>query len=700
MGPIPRSPLSSVPPSPSPSPPCQRYFDDPRGLVDLPIPLSDYEPDSSAATTPSSNNSMPSLCSCSDSDNSDAYSPLSLEELTRGNMKSKYFAVEPVRLSSETKAALADIPNEPRHFIQRTAEAGKEGDSTALTHITRLHDDDWSPANKFPSNNTEAISPPPFTLDNNQYVYQVLEMFHGPVDNSPLQHVRNELVNPFHPSYDSLRSVDEYKISTLALKIYDLITDLDVQLDQWKENQPKLSQAELKKVRITIFRAHAERSRLLDTREWGRYLVMQGVADAPAHTHIVSFSDADLGISEVDEDQQIAKAHSDMEIAATPRVVIFLKPTELLPGKEHIANVVRNQEALETYRILDNDPPFTFLNIAVTQIPEVRQNPWRPVISHLRIIRIFLHRFLGLICKQFFSQQWRRAIDRLSPEDDAQHFLYWHCNSFQYLDLNFPTYLQGFHHRCMHIDSEIGGLRTACPPRNLFSPLVKTSCFTTSHLFLNSKAVASWPIVSGTHGVLSPFFPNRFVSSSNKDTSSPSISMIRRGDIVPSVVTNLIYNIMMKWTRPVLSFTSFPANPELIIDFIDPRISSSTYRLNITTIDCFIPPIKPFTYAHSSTASNPAVQSRWVSTNTFTALKQNPTQYLFDRYFDMYQTPSIPIQLQDFDTFDMRTVRHMDVNTFENSVPTYTTITPFFSAYLQMNNKPNKNKNKIIRTRQ
>ncbi len=216
MGPIPHSPLSSVPPSPGPSPPCQRYFDDPWGLVDLPFPLSNYEPDSSAATTPSSNNSMPSLCSCSDSDDSDAYSPLSLEELTHSNVKSKYFAMEPVCLSSETKAALADIPNEPRHFVQRTTEAGKEWDSTALTHITRLHNDDWSPANKFPSNNTKAISPPPFTLDNNQYVYQVVEMFHGPVNNSPLQHVQNKLVNPFHPSYDLLRGVDEYKISTLA----------------------------------------------------------------------------------------------------------------------------------------------------------------------------------------------------------------------------------------------------------------------------------------------------------------------------------------------------------------------------------------------------------------------------------------------------------------------------------------------------
>ncbi len=244
--------------------------------------------------------------------------------------------------------------------------------------------------------------------------------------------------------------------------------DLDIQLDQWKENQPKLSQAKLEKVHIMIFRAHTECSRLLNTREWGQYLFMQGVADVPAHTHIVSFSDADLGISEVDEDQQIAKAHSDMEIAATPCVVIFLKPTELMPGKEHIANAVCNQEAFETYRILDNDPPFTFLNIAVMQIPEVCQNPWHPVSSHLRIIWIFLHWFLGLICKQFFSQQWHRAIDRLSPEDDTQHFMYWHCNSFPYLDPNFPTYLQGFHHQCMHIDSEIGSLHTTHPPHNPF----------------------------------------------------------------------------------------------------------------------------------------------------------------------------------------------------------------------------------------
>ncbi|PBK90540.1 hypothetical protein ARMGADRAFT_1082794 [Armillaria gallica] len=139
-----------------------------------------------------------------------------------------------------------------------------------------------------------------------------------------------------------------------------------------------------------------------------------------------------------------------------------------MPGREHIADAVRNKENLETYKILDGDPPFTFLDAAITEIPEVYLNPWRPVLSHLRIIRIFLHRFLGLVCKQFFLQQWRRAIDRLSLEDDARHYLYWHCDSFRYLEPSFPTYLQGFNHRCMHVDSEAGSLRTTCPPRNPF----------------------------------------------------------------------------------------------------------------------------------------------------------------------------------------------------------------------------------------
>ncbi len=195
---------------------------------------------------------------------------------------------------------------------------------------------------------------------------------------------------------------------------------------------------------------------------------MQGVADTPASTRIVSFSDADLGITGTHTDSQIAKGSSEAEIAPTPRVLVFLKPDEMVTGKEHVADAVRTQENLETYKILDGDPPFTFLDAAITTIPEVYLNPWRPVLSHLRIVRLFIHRFLGLVCKQFFSQQWRRAIDRLSPKDDARHFLYWHCDSFRYLEPSFPTYLQGFNHRCMHVDSEAGGLRTTRPPRNPF----------------------------------------------------------------------------------------------------------------------------------------------------------------------------------------------------------------------------------------
>ncbi|PBK90539.1 hypothetical protein ARMGADRAFT_1082793 [Armillaria gallica] len=301
MGPMTRSPLSPEPPSSTPSSPRHRDFEVPRIFVDSPEPMSGYNSDSRAPSTPSSHSSMPSLCSYSDSDDSnDAYSPLSLDELNRGNMKSKYFTVEPVRLGKGTKAALADLPNEPRYFVHRTSGANEDGNNTAFTYITCRHTDEWHPAHKFMPTENGLISPHPFSIVENQYVYQVLETFCGPIDNSPLQHVRNELVNPFNPSYDSLRGVNEYKISTLALKIYDLITELDVHLDQWRETQPRISQAELEKIRITIFRAHTKRYVLEDTGDWGRYLIMQGVADTPASTCI------------------IAKDSSKAEIAPTP----------------------------------------------------------------------------------------------------------------------------------------------------------------------------------------------------------------------------------------------------------------------------------------------------------------------------------------------------------------------------------------------
>ncbi|SJL01185.1 uncharacterized protein ARMOST_04503 [Armillaria ostoyae] len=421
-GPATRSPLSPVPPTPSPPPHYHRDFEVPQIFVESPEPMSGYNSDSPTPSTPSSHSSLPSLRSYSDSDDSDdAYSPLSLDELTRGNMKSKYFAMEPVHLRKETKAALADLPNEPCQ-----------------------HADEWRPAHKFMPTDNGSISPHPFSLVDNQYIYQVLQTFSGPVDNSPLQH---------------------YKIATLALKIYDLITELDVHLDQWRETQPRISQAELKKIRITIFHAHTEHYRLEDTGDWGRYLIMQGVADMPASTRI------------------IAKDSSEGEIAPTPWVIIFLKPGEMMPGKEHIAEAVRNQENLKTYKILDGDPPFTFLNVAIMEIPGVYLNPWHPILSHLHIIQIFIHRFLGLVCKQFLSQQWRQAIDRLSPEDDVRYyFVSW----IQASPLTFKASITG---ACMLIVKLVVYAPLALlATRSLLR--AKMNSFTMPHLFLNLKAVA------------------------------------------------------------------------------------------------------------------------------------------------------------------------------------------------------------------
>ncbi|KAK0495604.1 hypothetical protein EDD18DRAFT_1106219 [Armillaria luteobubalina] len=61
---------------------------------------------------PSSYNSILSY----PSEDSNAYSPLSLEELTWVSLKSNMHVVEPVCLSHNTLAALEDQPNEPQYF--------------------------------------------------------------------------------------------------------------------------------------------------------------------------------------------------------------------------------------------------------------------------------------------------------------------------------------------------------------------------------------------------------------------------------------------------------------------------------------------------------------------------------------------------------------------------------------------------------
>ncbi len=134
-----------------------------------------------------------------------------------------------------------------------------------------------------------------FPYDNldSEFIFQVMESFQGPCDNSPLQNgTSHELVNPFGASYDTLRGLDEYQISKIALKIHDLMLDLDVYLDQWNGTYPRLTIGDTEIIRLTIFRAHAEHARLVDIGEWRRNLTMLGISDAPAATRIVSFSDA------------------------------------------------------------------------------------------------------------------------------------------------------------------------------------------------------------------------------------------------------------------------------------------------------------------------------------------------------------------------------------------------------------------------
>ncbi len=152
--------------------------------------------------------------------------------------------------------------------------------------------------------------------------------------------------------------------------------------------------------------------------------------------------------------------------APSPHVLIFMRPEEMMPGREHIADAMRNRDMLETYKPLDDEPAYSFLDPKQSQIAEVFKNPWIPVINHICIIRLFIHQLLGLLTKRFLTAQWCRAVDRLSPEDEARHFLYYHNDLFRYLSPGIPSYFQGFHHRCLHVNPMSGTLRMPLPSHN------------------------------------------------------------------------------------------------------------------------------------------------------------------------------------------------------------------------------------------
>ncbi|PBK93497.1 hypothetical protein ARMGADRAFT_1079805 [Armillaria gallica] len=145
---------------------------------------TEYE--TSESSPPSTNDSTPSYSS----EDSDAYSPLSLEELTCSSLKSKAYVVEP----HDNEGWMIQ---EPTPYVPE-------------------------PSLLFPYDNLDL-----------EFIFQVMESFQGPCDNSLLQNsTSNELINPFSASYDTVRGLDKYQMSKIALKIHDLMMDLDVYLDQ------------------------------------------------------------------------------------------------------------------------------------------------------------------------------------------------------------------------------------------------------------------------------------------------------------------------------------------------------------------------------------------------------------------------------------------------------------------------------------
>ncbi len=439
-----------------------------------------------------------------------------------------------------------------------------------------------------------------FPYDNldSEFIFQVMESFQEPCDNSPLQNgTSHELVNPFGASYDTLRGLDEYQISKIALKIHDLMLDLDVYLDQWNGTYPRLTIGDTEIIRLTIFRAHAERARLVDIGEWRRNLTMLGISDAPAATRIVSFSDAGWTNTRVNGNLQMNQEDaSGNHKAPSPHVLIFMRPKEMMPGREHIADAMRNRDMLETYKPLDDEPAYSFLDPKQSQIAEVFKNPWIPVINHIRIIRLFIHRLLGLLTKQFLTAQWRRAVDRLSPEDEARHF----TTTMTYSDTFHPESPLTFKASTTDVSTSIPCLVPyRCPylPVTPSSQPSRTNLFTTRLLSLNSRDEASLPTSLALPASPNPSSLQRFVHSLLMAMLSPSSTMTAKGGNVPSVVISWIYATTLRKFKRVLHITSFPAKTLLTFILDSEYISSCNYLNSPHSMYHFN--TLPFIYTHS-----------------------------------------------------------------------------------------------------
>ncbi|KAK0435657.1 hypothetical protein EV421DRAFT_1908528 [Armillaria borealis] len=91
--------------------------------------------------SPPEDSSSPSSGQIDSSDDANAYSPLSLDEMCRGNLKSVFYKLEPVWIGPAMTLARSTQRYQPKHYVIWTSEFDEQGRNNAFMYITRKHDD-------------------------------------------------------------------------------------------------------------------------------------------------------------------------------------------------------------------------------------------------------------------------------------------------------------------------------------------------------------------------------------------------------------------------------------------------------------------------------------------------------------------------------------------------------------------------------
>ncbi len=212
--------------------------------------------------------------------------------MRRGNLKSVFYKLEPVRIGPATTLVRATQTYLPKHYVIRTTEFDEqEGRNNAFTYITRKHDDQWRRAFEFVPMDNGPLRLPPYNSAEYPFRFQIIHQFRGANDNSPLHDEFNGLIPPSHENIRAFAEPRNSRSRPLAIKVHEFLRDLDVEIADWAVGHPRMTQEELENVRIKIFEERNERSRLMHLGRWGKQMRACRKEDEVQARRLVSIPD-------------------------------------------------------------------------------------------------------------------------------------------------------------------------------------------------------------------------------------------------------------------------------------------------------------------------------------------------------------------------------------------------------------------------